>query len=234
VIQSLSHVRDKVDYMETNEHILAYNINLLIKLRKLSITQTANDLNLPIMTVRRLISGETANPHLSTLKTIAEYFDISIDQLVSSQNILQAEDWHTKSRLVPILSWQEVRSVTTIQDLNLKDWKNWQSVPADKEKDMNNAFALKTRPSFFAQFPSGTVFIIDPDSKVCDGDIVLVKITENNDVTLRKVYIDPPETILHSLIPDLSPITYDSNKHKIIGVNVLTMHYNKNHYQLRE
>ncbi len=162
--------------MERNEHILADNLNLLIKSRNLNITQTANDLSLPIMTVRRLISGETTNPHLSTLKTIAEYFHISIDQLVNSQNMLQAEHRYTKSQLVPILSWQEVRSITTIQDLSLKDWKNWQSVPTDKEKDISSAFALKTRPSFYAQFPNGTVFIIDPNSEVCDGDIVLVKI----------------------------------------------------------
>jgi SOS-response transcriptional repressor LexA len=220
--------------MIENESALAKNLRILIESNGLNITETANNLNLPLMTVRRLLSGETPNPRLSTLNIIANYFKVTIDQLICDSNIANLQNNNSRLQSVPLLTWHEASSINSIHELNLSSWKNWQNISIHKSKLLLNAFALKSRPSFHSRFPDGTVFIIDTDIIVSDGDIVLVKFIGNNELTLREIYVDQPESTLNSLTPELSPISYNPEKHKIIGVSVLTLYYNTKFLQLHE
>lgn len=209
--------------MEHTHSSLADNLKRLIESKSLNITKTAQELNLPIMTVRRLLSGETPNPRLSTLNIVASYFEISISELVNGSRT-SAESVSGGGK-VPVLSWDEVAALGDVSELRKQTWQHWQAVPGtDSFKD---AFALETRPSFHSHFPRGSLIIIDPHFDVHDGDIVLVKLLDNNQLTLRQMYIDPPEKNLNSLTNGHSSIIFDTEKHQIIGVNVLTMIYNK-------
>jgi transcriptional regulator with XRE-family HTH domain len=77
----------KIDNIEPL--ILANNLRILLRTRKLSENQVAQAINLPVMTIRRLISGETTDPRLSTLKLMADYFGVTIDTLIgNNQGIL--------------------------------------------------------------------------------------------------------------------------------------------------
>src|SRR5271156_4022316 len=65
---------------------LAKNLRMLLAERQVSENDVAQALNIPVMTVRRLASGETTDPRISTLKLIADYFKISVDSLIKDNN----------------------------------------------------------------------------------------------------------------------------------------------------
>ncbi len=214
---------------DQNCNILGDNLRKLLDNNHLNITQAAAKLSLPIMTIRRLLSGETADPRLSTLTIITDYFKISIDQLVAGIQVFHSQQQYTKPQFVPILDWQTASKINSIHELALNAWPHWQSI-SNNQQDLlsENVFALETKPSLYSRFPKGALFIIDPNATATDGDIVLVKIKDNNEMTLREIYIDPPEKQLQSLVPGASTLIYSEQTHIIVGVNILTMLYNRN------
>ena len=60
-------------------------LNRLIKKNNLSESKLAKIIKVPKSTINRLTSGKTANPRVSTLIEIADYFNISLDQLMGKQ-----------------------------------------------------------------------------------------------------------------------------------------------------
>ncbi len=208
---------------------IAKNLQLLLENNKISINKIAQDLSIPIMTIRRLLYGETTDPRISTLKLIADYFGMTIDYLTSAHNQLIINNSNRiKPYFVPILTWEIVGTMNTINDLDLSNWEDWQPVSLkDNNTIGENAFALKSRPSMYPRFPQGTVFIFDPSLIPTDGDIILIRIKEDNEVTIRELTIDPPEWQLHSVAAGVNVLNYSKENHKIIGVNTLTILYNR-------
>jgi transcriptional regulator with XRE-family HTH domain len=47
----------------------------------------ARQLNIPPPSINRILSGHTADPRCSTLILLADYFDISIDQLLGREKL---------------------------------------------------------------------------------------------------------------------------------------------------
>jgi transcriptional regulator with XRE-family HTH domain len=206
---------------------LAVNLEALLKAKNLNASKVAQKLGIPIMTVRRLLSGETTDPRISTLKLIADYLGVSVNSLVEDNYAaLEKPAFQSRPFLVPILDWQTAEEWRTLQNLNA--WPDWQPV-AGYERDLinQNSFALRSRPSMYPRFPYGTIFIINPDMAPADGDIVLVKLN-NGELTLRELIIDPPEWKFYPIVTGSVVLNYLAHEHKIVGVNVLTMLYNRN------
>ena len=205
---------------------LAANLEALLKSRNLSTSKMAQILGIPMMTIRRLLSGETTDPRISTLKLIADYFGVSVNSLVEDLHLMTESSGQSKPFLVPVLDWQTAENCSASRNLN--NWAEWQPVALHEKNLINqNTFALKSRPSMYPRFPQGTVFIISPDVLPTDGDIVLVKMIKNNELTLRELTIDPPEWKLHPIVPGSVVLEYSQQEHKIVGVNILTMLYNR-------
>jgi transcriptional regulator with XRE-family HTH domain len=204
---------------------LGAKIRSLLKEHSLRINKLAELLDLPVMTIRRLISGETQDPRLSTLKLIANHFNVSLDAL-TDEHIGTLKTLKTTS--VPLLSWEAVQEAKSLKNIDLTSWKEWQSLPAGQERIVGSqAFGLPSRPAMYSRFPKGTIFIIDPEVTPTDGDIVLVKIKQDHEITLRTLFIDPPNSELQSITSTANSISYSKKDHTIIGVNVLTLLYNR-------
>lgn len=213
----------------TESEYIAQNLSSLLKKNNLNANQLAQILNIPMMTIRRLLSGETTDPRISTLKLIANHFNVSIDSIITEhEQRATIGSMQSKPHFVPILSWDVAERIESLNDIDLNTWENWQSIAIGiQEKISKNAFALESRPSMYPRFPQGTVFIIDPDESATDGDIVLVKIKKRNELTLRNLVIDAPEWQLHPVIAGSSIINFSHSDHKLIGVNLLMMLYNR-------
>lgn len=218
-----AHIVPKADQSNSS---LATNLQSLLRAHSLTVSGLAGILNLPVMTIRRLISGETQDPRFSTLKIIADHFSISIDALTGGQSDKLKV---LKMIAVPVLRWEILSNIQSIYDLNLSIWEDWQPLPTSQEKIVGaNAFGLLSRPAMYMRFPKGTVFIIDPDAIPSDGDIVLVDLQQDNEITLRRLFIDPPHSELQSITSSQNSIRYNKKEHDIKGVNVLTLLYNRN------
>jgi SOS-response transcriptional repressor LexA len=219
-----------IDSNEEYAQNLAVNLRSLLRLKNITITQLSNALDIPMMTIRRLLSGETTDPRISTLKLVADYFNVSVDSLMqpNSQTSLKSHS-SLKPQFVPILDWDTAEKIKNINELELNTWKNWQSVNIAPQISIGiNAFALESRPSMYPRFPQGTLFIIDPEVTPKDGDIVLIKIKNNHELTLRELRIDPPEWILQPLVSGSNIIAFQAKHHQIVGVNILTIMYSRN------
>lgn len=204
---------------------IAKNLQLLLKQKNLNVNQLAQCLGIPMMTIRRILSGETSDPRISTLKIIANYFNVSVDFLIEDNgNTILNSSLKIKTYSVPKLNWETI-NLHSLHNQNIETTE-WQSVSMRETEILSDkTFALESRPCMYPRFPKGTTFIIDPDTKARDGDIILVKIKKNNDFTFRELLIDPPDLYLSSLTTNAQPIIFSEQEHQIIGVIVLTMLY---------
>jgi transcriptional regulator with XRE-family HTH domain len=207
---------------------LATNLCQLLKSHHLNAGQLAQALEIPMMTIRRLMSGETTDPRISTLKLIADYFKISIDALTGENKMTMASLNKAKPYFVPLIDWETAEKINTVHELDLNKWGEWQSVSLDEQDTLSeNAFALASRPSMYTRFPQGTLFIVEPNATPTDGDIVLVRIKKNNELTLRELSIDSPDWRLNPVISGSTILQYSKHDHDFTGVILLTLFYNR-------
>lgn len=205
-------------------NFLAQNLLLLIQKKNITPNQLAQALNIPLMTIRRLLSQETEDPRISTLKAIADFFAVPIDFLVYDHTHLKTMlDQHVKSYRVPKLSWQDL---TRIHTLSADEIHTFESVFIS-QRISAKAFALTSKPSMHPRFTKGTIFIIDPETTAHDGDIVLVHFKKNDDYSLKALLVDPPFMQLNSLSIDSTHLAFDDNAHEIIGVVLMTLLYHE-------
>lgn len=211
-----------------NEQKTRFSNNLakLLINHQLSCGQLANKLNIPVMTIRRLLSGETSDPRISTLTLLANYFKISLDALINEDiNTNDSFLKNAKSYLVPKLQWDTLS--TFIDNHHQHDWQEWQPVSLNNHEKLSvRSFALESRPSMYPRYLKGTLFIIDPEAKPADGDIILIEMPEKHEFTLRELIIDPPDWRLAPLVPNSNTINFNNKKHIIRGVCMLTILYN--------
>jgi transcriptional regulator with XRE-family HTH domain len=212
---------------KTQCHLISKNLGYLITINNLTESKVAQDLNIPVMTVRRLVSGETTDPRISTLKILANYFNTTIDHLIGEEMLIQhSVTTPSKPFFVPLLNWETVKQ---LKDIDFNKWVSWIPLSVRKNEPISNdAFALESRPSMYPPFQTGTIFVLDPKLKPADGDLVLVKLLGDNEMTLRELKIDPPDWQLYSINRNASPLSYSKEHHCIIAVVYLTLFYNRN------
>lgn len=208
---------------ELNLKKLAKNLRMLLDEFCVTESQIAQSLNIPVMTIRRLVSGETTDPRISTLKLIADYFNVSVDTLIQDNNIKTITMGKNLPRFVPLFDWQTIVNVKSIVEIDLTSWKDWHPIILGNNLSLSaEAFAIDSRPSMQPRFPLGTIFIIDPNETPNDGDIVLVKMTRDGELSLRELIIDSPRWQLQPIIAGSDTLYYDSNQHHVMGIVVLT------------
>src|SRR3989338_5880206 len=92
------------------------NIKKLMQKHNLTIEMLAQELNLSVSTINRLLLGTKSDPKLSTLKPLAKFFGVSIDELIGERpiNLKPGDDkdsFDPKRALVqvPIIHWEQVK-----------------------------------------------------------------------------------------------------------------------------
>tara|TARA_R110002126_G_scaffold247974_2_gene390846 strand:- start:6254 stop:6943 length:690 start_codon:yes stop_codon:yes gene_type:complete len=214
------------DMMATTD-CLSKNLTALMKQENISSSDLARSLNIPYNSIQRLVSGFTSDPRVSTLKLIANYFNVSLDVLTGENESSFSQAFPQKDnspRFIPIFSWEDIVNPDFFTQTNITTWENWQPVAlSPSEKLSKKAYAIESKRSMQPRFPMGTIFVVDPDQTAMDDDLVLVRMKETNAVSLRDLRIDPPSWQLLPVIESSAVIAYDDTKHVIIGIVVLTM-----------
>lgn len=168
----------------------------------------AREVNLPQPTVHRLVTGKSTRPYKSSLKPIADFFSVTVDQLVGEEPLPEAiweqsqnQTIATNSSIIksiPIISWKQLHSVESAR-------KNSQKNVVTIGNLSEESFAL-VMPDFSMEpfFSRGTLLILDPKQPAKDRSYVLVKLQENNLYIFRQLLIDGEDRYLKPLNPDLS------------------------------
>lgn len=125
------------------------------------------------------------------------------------------------TKKVPLISSIQAGSWMEIVDIFEPGHADqWQETTANVSK---NSFALRVEgksmqnPNGYPTVPHGAIVIVDPDLAATSGKIVVAKLPNSNEATIKKLVIDGPIKYLEPLNPDYKPITIDSEC-VIIGV----------------
>lgn len=196
------------------DDVLIDNVVALMRKEGLSEAKLSRATGIPQPTLHKILSGKTADPRISTLKSIADYFEVSLDQFYSgdysSKELVGSEGVSS----IPVVTWENCVDPKLVRGMTLNTWDEW--VPVDQEGGYN-CYALISKPSMEPRFPKGTVLIIDPDLSPVDGDLVVVHYPGVGEATLRELSIDGPNSLLVPLNQN-AQIDALSDNIKILGV----------------
>ena len=178
----------------------------------MKVMDLARQTKIPQTTLQRIVCGGSLNPHFATLKKLAAYFDVTIEQLKGFECI----PWlNNTCNQVPLLNWEQAGS-----------WNN--DKPPVPEisifTDLNvnkNIFALKMEDaSMEPQFSKNTILIIDGKKEPKDRSFVVVKLLDYPKVIFRQLLIDGQYKYLKPLSPDFEHFKMGllSEKDAIVGV----------------
>jgi transcriptional regulator with XRE-family HTH domain len=207
---------------------IANNVYDLMKANNISESQLARELGISLMTIRRVVSGETEDPRISTLRLIADYFNVSIDSILEQTNMPMTCMKNNKPLFIPILNWDVLKNPQSWKEIDMKTWEKWYPIVNSESLQLTgDAFAIESKASMQPRFPQGTILVINPHESPRDNDIVIIKTLKAHEVSLRELIIDYPKWLLQPIIPGSEMVFYNENEHDIIGVVVLTLFHTR-------
>lgn len=195
---------------------LATILSNLMKEHDISASELSRRTGIVQPVIYRMMTGETDNPKVTTLIPLAQYFNISIDQLVGTIAIAtnNKQKLHSGNiSTLPILTWEQANQWPQI------DVAMCNSFYTMTEEITPNAFALPMRGSSMQpQFQEGTVLIFEITTEPKDKDFALVLLKEQQELTFRQLYYDGNDIILKPLNSDFKIFHVAKNDCVIKGV----------------
>lgn len=192
---------------------LSDNINYLLHKTGINAAKLARDLDLPAATIKNLRCGDNKNPTLSTLIPIAQYFSITVSQLigevaiVDNQNIM-ADQLYSIVK-IPIVSWENADSwrsaVTT---------SSFIAIAEDEKLPVH--FALSVEEDDLQIFSKDSILLINAEQKPAHKDFVIVQKCGQKAV-LRQFFDEGDGVFIKSLVKE-SPFIPWSDEHVLLGV----------------
>ena len=109
-------------------------------------------------------------------------------------------------RLIPVLSWVQAGTMTSVEAINPNDVMKW--LPPLSADDPDGCFYLKVVGiSNFPKYEEGDYILVNPAFQVCDlisEDLIVVR--NNTDATFKKLIIESDERkYLQALNPNFQP-----------------------------
>lgn len=161
---------------------------------------------MPKPTVQKIVTGISLHPHINSLIPIAEYFDITLDQLRGLEPIDWLDSTEQLKELgvnqVPLLDWESIR---TAEDLNESAIQSYKSKKIITDSLVSpQAFALKLKDSSMEPiFSKNSLVIFDPQRVYKDRHYVLLKLQKQTEPLFRQLIIDAGDLFIKPLHPDL-------------------------------
>lgn len=181
----------------------------------------------PVTTINRLRKGDPANnPTLTTLVPLAEFFTITVSQLIGDEPL--SDDRRGGEHKPTLVAWKSIPHLTWEQAgrwleskeklaTEISQWTATDILISD------NAFAITMEgDSMYPRFPEGTLFIIEPAQPIMNRDFVVILPKNHSKPLFKQVLIDGSDYYIKSLNKDFKEIkkVLLNDDHKIIGVMV--------------
>lgn len=170
---------------------LSKKLKKLLFEQEITATDLAKSLNMPVPTIHRIVTGRTKNPHEKSIKSISDFFGISIDDLIDDNTTQTEISKLTDLKQVPILEWSQLTTTMT----------NLQSETKIAVSNVSHrAFSLIMHDhSMEPMIEKESILIFDPEIKAEDRNYVLVWLSEPNIYVLRQLLIDLDNSFIKSL-----------------------------------
>lgn len=180
----------------------------------MSESSLAIKVNLPKATINRLLSGRTPDPRASTLLPIAQYFGISVEQLLGNLPL---------SNALPIKSLTNKISTNTVQLplVSLADLSVIKKIEYTVQVELNSHDSLFVTQvdtnAMFPKFPKNSFLLVSTDTPPESGHYVISQIADKNACVFRQFEMDGEDKMLVPINQSYPAITMTKSD-KIIGV----------------
>lgn len=179
---------------------------------------------IPTTTINRLRNSDpNNNPTLTTLVPLANFFSITVSQLIGDEPICSEQisgishDQEEKMRRIPVLQWEEAILPPTHYNPERQTVRTEYNYHAD-------AYALVVEENDWQNLTRGTALLIDPSLQVEHRDFIIVHKIGQKTPTLKQALYDEGLLYLKPIIEGYG-ITLLTPEHNILGVVV---EYKKN------
>jgi len=197
------------------QYSLSKNLQLLLQIHHINESELARQIDLPRQTINKIITGTVSDPKSTTLIKIANFFNISVDQLLGNSSSIFTHHKNFNSILsVPVLQDINLKSFETLSIMN-KDTKNFIKIEIEQKNETIFAIILED-DSMFPKFEKGTILIFALNNIIHDNTYSFVYSKKNKIFLFRKIVHKENEIVLLPLNPNFPVITLEKND-KIIG-----------------
>lgn len=142
---------------------------------KMSEADLCRGVNLPQTTINRLLTGQTCDPRISTLAILAQFFDISLDQIIGKEKLILNPSYNqAKGSTIPVIEWTDLQTWISHENCSECDLHHF----IKTEKTLSpGSFAIKTPVACEPVFGKDSLLIMNRlhDSKPLEGQMVLVE-----------------------------------------------------------
>lgn len=162
---------------------LSHTLKILIDNANISANELANQIGVRQPIIHRILNSKTTNPSVNTLSPIANYFSISISQLIGDTPLPQFNNVNSLCSLalkqVPVIHWNNIAKW-----LKNKDQTAITNFVAIEKNISDRAFALKMHecgsnvadPRFY----ENSIIIIEPNIDCRNKDYVIVSASQSS------------------------------------------------------
>lgn len=204
------------------KHTLNNTLEYLIKKWGININQLHKHTGIPLSTLKRLRLNKENNPTLASLTPIANFFSVSLDQLIGKTPLPSKNKTQTNSITIPLIAWKDI----------INSSKNrWQLAFASVliiDTHLNKeSYALLIENNNWNNFLAGSLLVIDPSLNPHNRDFIIVYKKGRRSPELRQVLIYKNKYYLKNVNSESEIIDF-SEKYKSLGVIIeIKMNYKK-------
>lgn len=188
---------------------LCDNLNTLMREHSVNASDLARRIGLPASTIKKIRNRDNPNPTLSTLLPIAEFFSLTLSQLIGHEPL--SSEMKKNIQVIPKITWEEAIKWPNVINEN-------RSFLTIEKKFNEQSYALSMLDDL-AFLAKDTLLIVDPVMKPSHKDYVIVHKENQKLPSLREYYIDEEIIYLKPLVNGLQ-ISHLEPTHKILGVMV--------------
>lgn len=175
-------------------------LQALLKKNKINAAELARRVYLPQPTIQRIVSGVYKQPRLSTLQPIADYFQITLNQLRGLETITFLSN-KKMIKSIPLLSNAQVNSWPIIENDNIN-----QHVICDNNLGENSFAMYMPDNSMEPLIPKGSTLLVDPTKTPHHGSFIILKLHTNPEVIVRQLVADTRNRFIKHLNPELNQL----------------------------
>lgn len=208
-------------------HAVSKDATLHSILRKLmaevhiSEAELARRTDIPQPTLHRILSGATRSPRGASLAPLANFFSVTINQLLGVDQLPadrvpgtynpRIQGWTP----VPVIDWKQASQWNTFKHtLRSTTWDNWVSTDLPVSED---AFAIEVSGTAMEpRFNEQTLLIIEPQREPRDRDLVVASFPDKEHALFKQILKDGDDFYLKSTNEAFQTLEIGRN-HTIIG-----------------
>ncbi|HVT63162.1 MAG TPA: LexA family transcriptional regulator [Legionellaceae bacterium] len=173
------------------EQTISNNLQLLLKLQgDLSLSDLSRKTGIPQPTLHHIIEGKTKNPRKNALQKLANFFSISVPQLIGelplSNYIPNTIKESFNISTVPIINWELAKNWDKTQNTS----KQFDEIIIEREINENCFALLLNNATMEPIFQEGSILVFDPSKNPQERDFILVYLEKSNSIAFNRLFIE--------------------------------------------